>query len=173
MCGLTLQFFFRIAKVGRIFECAKLFAKKFSRKYDFSGKLTPYCIFSSPKIHVHPHFHTSSPVFTYMFTRAIVDVHPFPNVKRAATPPGNSSSTKLKKQLGSFARKETSCFPTTILSSASPAPRLVRSGRGRYRFRPERRVGKSPCLRSAGSRPCARSGHRLALASAGRTAWRR
>lgn len=133
--------------------------KNFRENAFFSKTGAPYSIYFLPT--------------KYIFTRAIVDVHPFPNVKRAATPPGNSSSTKLKKQLGSFARKETSCFPTTILSSASPAPRLARSGRGRYRFHPGRRVGMSPCLRSASSRPCARSGHRLALASAGRTAWRR
>ena len=133
--------------------------KNFRENAFFSKTGAPYNIYFLPT--------------KYIFTRAIVDVHPFPNVKRAAAPPGNSSSTKLKKQLGSFARKETSCFPTTILSSASPAPRLARSGRGRYRFRLGRRVGRSPCLRSAGSRPCARSGHRLALASAHRTAWRR
>ena len=139
--------------------CKTFHEKIFEKMHFFSKTGAPYSIYFLPT--------------KYIFTRSIIAVHPFPNVKRAAAPPGNSSSTKLKKQLGSFARKETSCFPTTILSSASPAPRLARSGRGRYRFRLGRRVGRSPCLRSAGSRPCARSGHRLALASAGRTAWRR
>ena len=146
--------------------CKTFHEKIFEKMHFFQRQVLRIAYISFPQ-------NTSSPLLSYMFTCAIVDVHPFPNVKRAAAPPGNSSSTKLKKQLGSFARKETSCFPTTILSSASPAPRLARSGRGRYRFRPGRRVGRSPCLRSAGSRPCARSGHRLALASAGRTAWRR